>query len=158
MIFSHYNGLSSYFYCPFECTYALWVRRMPSQTPTTDCSEERSPPMDPETASTSTGNKKIPASTTSDPTDHLKVTGEAVSNTSTMENSKSDRPRFGAGVQAKEKLKFILGASEDYSSDDEPLVMGQATKPHPESTETPNAVPTMSSEVPSPLIPPTCLR
>lgn len=131
---------------------------MPSQTPTTNCSGEQSPPMDPESASTSTGNKKIPASTTSDPTDHLEVIEEAVSNTFTMESSKSDRPRFGAGVQAKEKLKFILGASEDNSSDDEPLVMGQATKPHPESTETPNAVPTMSSEVLSPPIPSTCLR
>ncbi|XP_048044599.1 acetyl-CoA carboxylase 2 isoform X5 [Megalobrama amblycephala] len=131
---------------------------MPSQTPTTNCSGEQSPPMDPESASTSAGNKKIPASTTSDPTDHLEVIEEAVSNTFTMESSKSDRPRFGAGVQAKEKLKFILGASEDNSSDDEPLVMGQATKPHPESTETPNAVPTMSSEVLSPPIPSTCLR
>ncbi|XP_067262908.1 acetyl-CoA carboxylase 2 isoform X6 [Chanodichthys erythropterus] len=131
---------------------------MPSQTPTTNCSGEQSPSMDPESASTSTGNKKIPASTTNDPTDHLEVIEEAVSNTFTMESSKSDRPRFGAGVQAKEKLKFILGASEDNSSDDEPLVMGQATKPHPESTETPNTVPTMSSEVLSPPIPSTCLR
>ncbi|XP_051749567.1 acetyl-CoA carboxylase 2 isoform X6 [Ctenopharyngodon idella] len=131
---------------------------MPSQTPTTNCSGERSPPVDPESASTSTGNKTIPASTTSDPTDHLEVIEEAVSDTLTVESSKSDRPRFGAGVQAKEKLKFILGASEDYSSDDEPLVMGQVTKPHPESTEAPNAVPTMSSEVLSPPIPSTCLR
>lgn len=131
---------------------------MPSQTPTTNCSGEQSTPMDPESASTSTGNKKIPASTTSDPTDRLEVIEEAVSNTFTMESSKSDRPRFGAGVQAKERLKFILGASEDNSSDDEPLVMGQATKPHPESTETPNAVPTMLSEVPSPPIPTTGLR
>lgn len=35
----------------------------------------------------------------------------------------SSRPRLSAGPEAREKLKFILGASEDNSSDDEPLVM-----------------------------------
>lgn len=132
---------------------------MPSQKPTTDCSREQSPPINPKSASASTGNKEIPASTTSDHTDQLEVTEEAVSNTFTMKSSpKSNRPRFGAGVQAKERLKFILGASEDNSSDDEPLVLGQATKLQPGSTETTNPVPTMPSEVPSPPNPSTCLR
>lgn len=132
---------------------------MPSQTPTTDCSREQSTPTDPKSASALTGNKEIPASTTSDHTDQLEVTEEAVSNTLTMKSSTiSNRPRFGAGVQAKERLKFILGASEDNSSDDEPLVLGQATIHQPASTETPNPVPTMPSEVPSPPNPSTCLR
>ncbi|KAG1958146.1 acetyl-CoA carboxylase isoform X3 [Pimephales promelas] len=132
---------------------------MPSQTPTMDCSREQSTPIDPKSASTSTGNKEIPASTTSDHTDQFEVTEEAVSNTLTMKSStKSNKPRFGDSGQAKERLKFILGASEDNSSDDEPLVLGQATKVQPGSTETPNPVPTMPSEVPSPPNPSTCLR
>jgi len=123
-----------------------------------DCSREQSTPIDPKSASTSTGNKEIPVST-NDHTDQLEVTEEAVSNTLTMKSStKSNKPRFGDSGQAKERLKFILGASEDNSSDDEPLVLGQATKVQPESTETPKPVPTMPSDVPSPLNPSTCLR
>ncbi|KAL7836178.1 hypothetical protein AOLI_G00274620 [Acnodon oligacanthus] len=50
----------------------------------------------------------------------------------------ANTPRFGAAEEAREKLKFILGASEDYSSDDEPLALGQTAKPQnsaaPEAT------------------------
>ncbi|KAJ8379366.1 hypothetical protein SKAU_G00001440 [Synaphobranchus kaupii] len=35
------------------------------------------------------------------------------------------RMRFGAGPEARERLKFILGASEDNSSDEEPVALGQ---------------------------------
>lgn len=138
---------------------------MPSQTPTTDCSEQHTPPMDPKSASTTTGNEEIPQSTASDPTDQSKSTGAAVSNTfpietseSPIETSESDRPKFSSSVQAKERMKFILGASEDNSSDDETLVMGQAAKPQPKSTETPNTLPTTSSEVVPPSKPSACLR
>ncbi|XP_026117225.1 acetyl-CoA carboxylase isoform X2 [Carassius auratus] len=126
---------------------------MPSQTPTTDCSRENSPPMDSESASTSTGNEKISLSMTSDPIDQSECTEEAVSKT-----SESDRPKFGSSVQAKERLKFILGASEDNSSDDETLVMGQTPKPQPNSTETPNVLPNTSSEVLPPPNPSASLR
>uniref|UniRef100_A0A8C1B6G3 acetyl-CoA carboxylase n=1 Tax=Cyprinus carpio carpio TaxID=630221 RepID=A0A8C1B6G3_CYPCA len=126
---------------------------MPSQTPTTDCLGENSPPMDSESASTSTGNENSSLSSTSNPTDQAECTEEAVSKT-----SESDRPKFGSNVQAKERLKFILGASEDNSSDDETLVMGQTTKPQPSSTETPNALPNTSSEVLPPPNPSACLR
>lgn len=131
---------------------------MPSQTPATDCSGEHTPPMDPKSASTTTGNEEIPQSTTSDPTDQSKSTEAAVSNTFPMETSESDRPKFISGVQAKERMKFILGASEDNSSDDETLVMGQAAKPQRKRTETPNTLPTTSSEVVPPLNPSACLR
>uniref|UniRef100_A0A8C2EXL4 acetyl-CoA carboxylase n=1 Tax=Cyprinus carpio TaxID=7962 RepID=A0A8C2EXL4_CYPCA len=131
---------------------------MPSQTPTTERSEEHSPPIDPKSASTTTGNEEIPPSTTSDPTDQSKSTEAAVSSTFPIEANKSDRPKFGSSVQAKERMKFILGASEDNSSDDETLVLGQATKPQPKSTETPNTQPTTSSEFVPPPNPSACLR
>lgn len=35
------------------------------------------------------------------------------------------RPRLVSGPEARERLKFILGASEDYSSDEEPAVLEQ---------------------------------
>ncbi|KAF4112774.1 hypothetical protein G5714_005319 [Onychostoma macrolepis] len=111
--------------------------------------------MGPKSASTTTGNEEIPQSTTSDPTDQSKSTVAAVSSTFPM---KPDRPKFSSSVQAKERMKFILGASEDNSSDDETLVMGQATKPQPKSTETPNTLPTTSSALVPPLNPSACLR
>ncbi|KAL1273892.1 hypothetical protein QQF64_026706, partial [Cirrhinus molitorella] len=128
---------------------------MPLQTPTTDCLGQHSPPVDSESANTTTGNEEIPPSTTSGPTDQSEGTEEAVSNTFPSE---SVRPKFGSSVQAKERLKFFLGASEDNSSDDETLVMGQTAKPQPKSTEPPNALPTTSSEVVPPPNPSTCLR
>lgn len=153
------TAVSSYLYSPFECIIKVHrVREMPSQTPTIDCSGEHTPPMDLKSASTTTGNEEIPQSTTSDPTDQSKGTEAAVSNTFPMETSESDRPKFGSSVQAKERMKFILGASEDNSSDDETLVMGQAAKPQPKSTETPNTLPTTSSEVVPPPNPSACLR
>ncbi|KAL6466123.1 hypothetical protein MHYP_G00262560 [Metynnis hypsauchen] len=62
--------------------------------------------------------------------------------------AKASRPRFGAAEEAREKLKFILGASEDNSSDDEPPALGQTAKPQnsaapkattstPQKTQTP---------------------
>ncbi|XP_012671358.2 acetyl-CoA carboxylase isoform X2 [Clupea harengus] len=51
----------------------------------------------------------------------------------------SSRPKFGGGPESREKLKFILGASEDYSSDDEPLVIVQPLAAKPSSTEVPSA-------------------
>ncbi len=129
---------------------------MPSQTPTTDCSGQHTPPMDPKSASTTTANEEIPQSAASDPTDQSKSTGAAVSNTSPMESR--DKPKFSSSVRAKERLKFILGASEDNSSDDETLVTGQTAKPQPKSTETPHTLPTTSSEVVPPSNPSACLR
>lgn len=131
---------------------------MPSQTPTTDRSGEHSSPLDPKSASTTTGNEETSPSTTSDPTDQSKSTEAAVSSTFPIEANKSDRPKFGSSVQAKERMKFILGASEDNSSDDETLVLGQAAKPQPKSTETPNTLPTTSSEVVPPPNPSASLR
>ncbi|XP_068167308.1 acetyl-CoA carboxylase isoform X2 [Antennarius striatus] len=40
----------------------------------------------------------------------------------TQKPSKTNVPKFSSGPEAKERLKFILGASEDNSSDEEPLV------------------------------------
>ncbi|KAL2091869.1 hypothetical protein ACEWY4_011667 [Coilia grayii] len=56
----------------------------------------------------------------------------------------SSRPRLGAGPESREKLKFILGASEDNSSDDEPLVMFRPPLAKPSSAEV--------QQVPSPSI------
>ncbi|XP_056232116.1 acetyl-CoA carboxylase isoform X2 [Seriola aureovittata] len=50
----------------------------------------------------------------------------------TQKTYKSNVPKFSSGPQARERLKFILGASEDNSSDEEPLV----TKP-PSGTSQP---------------------
>ncbi|XP_059407227.1 acetyl-CoA carboxylase-like isoform X2 [Carassius carassius] len=131
---------------------------MPSQTPTTDCSGQHSPPMEPKSVSSTTGNEEIPSSTTSDPTDQSEGTGAAVSNTFPIETNKSDRPKFGSSVQTKERMKFILGASEDNSSDDETLAMSQVVKPQPKSIETANTLTTTSSEVVPPLNQSACLR
>ncbi|XP_051952491.1 acetyl-CoA carboxylase-like isoform X1 [Xyrauchen texanus] len=109
--------------------------------------------MDPESASTSMGSEEIPPSTTSDPTDQSEVTEEAAPNAFPMAMDKPVRPRFGAGVQAKERLKFILGASEDNSSDDEPFVMAQGARPQNKSTEKPKAPPTTLSEALPPPVP-----
>lgn len=125
------------------------MREMPSQTPISDCAGEHSPPMDPGLSSTSPRNEGIPPSATSDPTDQSNIT---------VSHTESHRPRFGSGAQAKEKLKFILGASEDNSSDDEPLVKNQTTTHQPKNTETLNAEPTASSEMPPTPVPSTGLR
>lgn len=125
---------------------------MPSQTPISDCAGEQSPPMDNGLSSISPRNEGIPTSATRYPTDQSNITVESVSHT------ESHRPRFGAGAQAKEKLKFILGASEDNSSDDEPLVKNQTTRLQAKNTETLQAEPTVSSEMPPIPVPSTCLR
>ncbi|XP_051549679.1 acetyl-CoA carboxylase-like isoform X1 [Myxocyprinus asiaticus] len=123
------------------------------QTPNSHCSEDQpSPPMDPETASTSIGSEEIPQSTSSNPTDQSQVIEEAASNSFPVATNKSVRPRFGACVQAKERLKFILGASEDNSSDDEPLFVGQGARSQPKPP------PTNLSEAPPVLAPPCRLR
>ncbi|XP_041957093.1 acetyl-CoA carboxylase isoform X3 [Alosa sapidissima] len=66
----------------------------------------------------------------------------------------SSRPRFGGGSESREKLKFILGASEEYSSDDEPLIMLQPPAARPSSNKVPQ-VPSLStsSERPSQPLP-----
>lgn len=85
--------------------------------------------MDQETSTTSRGNEKIPPSTTSDLSDQSKAASKPVPMVQSV------RPRFSSGVQAKEKLKFILGASEDNSSDEEPVLVRQPPGPQPQNTE-----------------------
>ncbi|KAA0716748.1 Acetyl-CoA carboxylase 2 [Triplophysa tibetana] len=85
--------------------------------------------MDQETSSTSARNEQVPPSTTS----HLSDQSRAASNPVPM--VESVRPRLSACVQGKKRLKFILGASEDYSSDEEPVLVQQPPRPQRQSTE-----------------------
>uniref|UniRef100_A0A3Q3F6Y0 acetyl-CoA carboxylase n=1 Tax=Labrus bergylta TaxID=56723 RepID=A0A3Q3F6Y0_9LABR len=51
--------------------------------------------------------------------------GESSLQKTSQKPSKATRPMLSSGPEARDRLKFILGASEDNSSDDEPLI----TKP-----------------------------
>lgn len=69
----------------------------------------------------------------------------------TQRPSKTKGPMLSSGPEARARLKFILGASEDNSSDDEPLV----TKPPSGASQPPISTPKssplqVSSEVPQP--------
>uniref|UniRef100_A0A4W4E308 acetyl-CoA carboxylase n=1 Tax=Electrophorus electricus TaxID=8005 RepID=A0A4W4E308_ELEEL len=73
----------------------------------------------------------------------------------TMGTAEASRPRFRKPEEIREKLKFILGASEDNSSDDEPPVTGQAPKPTNTSqvTEPLDMTPSTSEETVTPTVP-----
>nr|XP_055054624.1 acetyl-CoA carboxylase isoform X7 [Misgurnus anguillicaudatus] len=118
---------------------------MPSQTANADSLEEPTP-VDQEASSTPTRSEQMPTSTTSDVINQSKDASKPVTTTST----ESLRPRFGAGIQAKERLKFILGASEDYSSDEEPVLSRHAARPQPQGTEPSKEMATSLSEAPPP--------
>ncbi|KAL7839147.1 hypothetical protein SRHO_G00258050 [Serrasalmus rhombeus] len=62
--------------------------------------------------------------------------------------AKASRSGFGAAEEAREKLKFILGASEDNSSDDEPPALGQTAKPL--NSAAPEATTSTSQETQTP--------
>lgn len=69
----------------------------------------------------------------------------------TQKPSKSVPPMLSSGPKARERLKFILGASEDNSSDEEPLV----TKPPSGASQPPTSTiksspPQAPSVVPQP--------
>lgn len=57
--------------------------------------------------------------------------------TTTQKPSKPKVPMLSSGPEARERLKFILGASEDNSSDEEPLV----TKPPSGAPQPPTSTP-----------------
>ncbi|TRY55633.1 hypothetical protein DNTS_008834, partial [Danionella cerebrum] len=122
--------------------------KMPSQTPVAVSSEEQSSPAAKELHAP--GNVEMLSSPPSDATDQ--------SDNLVPSSAESQRPRFSAGVHAKERLKFILGASEDNSSDDEPLVMGHPAKLETKSSESSNTRPTVPTEARPPPAPSTCLR
>ncbi|XP_041854600.1 acetyl-CoA carboxylase isoform X2 [Melanotaenia boesemani] len=73
----------------------------------------------------------------------------------TQNTFKSTPPRLSSGPEARERLKFILGASEDNSSDEEALVTkpprGASQPPasvlKPSTEQAPNVVPPPSSSV-----------
>ncbi|XP_056601991.1 acetyl-CoA carboxylase isoform X2 [Triplophysa dalaica] len=100
---------------------------MASHTPN---SSEEQTLMDQQTSRTSARNEQVPPSTTG----HLSDQSRAASNRVPM--VESVRPRFSACVQGKKRLKFILGASEDNSSDEEPVLVRQPPRPQRQSTET----------------------
>lgn len=60
----------------------------------------------------------------------------------TQKPNKTNVPMLSSGPEARERLKFILGASEDNSSDEEPLV----TKPPSGASQPPTAIPRCSPE------------
>lgn len=64
---------------------------------------------------------------------------------------KTNKPMLSSGPEARERLKFILGASEDNSSDEEP----QVAKPPSGATQPPASTPRSSPEQPSSAGPPT---
>ncbi|XP_060894088.1 acetyl-CoA carboxylase isoform X2 [Labrus mixtus] len=68
--------------------------------------------------------------------------GEPSLQKTSQKPSKATRPMLGSGPEARDRLKFILGASEDNSSDDEPLV----TKPPSGSSQPPSSKPRASSQ------------
>uniref|UniRef100_A0AAR2J106 acetyl-CoA carboxylase n=1 Tax=Pygocentrus nattereri TaxID=42514 RepID=A0AAR2J106_PYGNA len=93
-------------------------------------------------------------SETVDSTDHPSSQSDAMEQTAQDLSSpseitaKASRPRFGAAEEAREKLKFILGASEDNSSDDEPPALGQTAKPL--NSAAPEATTSTSQETQTP--------
>ncbi|XP_042276457.1 acetyl-CoA carboxylase isoform X2 [Thunnus maccoyii] len=69
----------------------------------------------------------------------------------TQKPSKPKVPMLSSGPEARERLKFILGASEDNSSDEEPVVTKLPSGASPPPTSTPKSSPLqVSSEVPQP--------
>ncbi|KAM7017859.1 acetyl-CoA carboxylase isoform 2-T4 [Tautogolabrus adspersus] len=68
--------------------------------------------------------------------------GEPSPQKTTQKPSKATVPMLSSGPEARDRLKFILGASEDNSSDDEPLV----TKPPSGSSQPSSSKPRSSSQ------------
>lgn len=69
----------------------------------------------------------------------------------TQKPSKTKVPMLSSGPEARERLKFILGASEDNSSDEEPLVTKPPSGASQPPTSTPKSSPLqVSSAVPQP--------
>ncbi len=66
----------------------------------------------------------------------------------TQNPSRTNAPMLSSGPEARERLKFILGASEDNSSDEEPLVNKPPSGASQGQTTTP-AQQTSSAERPS---------
>ncbi|XP_044052798.1 acetyl-CoA carboxylase isoform X2 [Siniperca chuatsi] len=67
----------------------------------------------------------------------------------TQKPFKTKVPMLSSGPEARERLKFILGASEDNSSDEEPLV----TKPPRGASQPPTSVPRSSPQQTSSVVP-----
>ncbi|XP_020505570.2 acetyl-CoA carboxylase isoform X2 [Labrus bergylta] len=68
--------------------------------------------------------------------------GESSLQKTSQKPSKATRPMLSSGPEARDRLKFILGASEDNSSDDEPLI----TKPPSGSSQPSSTKPRASSQ------------
>lgn len=69
----------------------------------------------------------------------------------TQKPSKAITPMFSSGPEVRERLKFILGASEDNSSDEEPLVTKPPSGPGQPQTSSLKSPPQQaSSTVPQP--------
>lgn len=80
----------------------------------------------------------------------LQVSSEANSEKSSLPPTpqkplKTHAPMLSSGPEARERLKFILGASEDNSSDDEPLT----TKPPSGAAQPPNHKPCPQQATPA---------
>lgn len=63
----------------------------------------------------------------------------------TQTPSKTKAPMLSSGPEARSRLKFILGASEDYSSDDEPVVTKPPSRASLPPTSTPKSSPLQAS-------------
>ncbi|XP_041792792.1 acetyl-CoA carboxylase isoform X1 [Chelmon rostratus] len=117
-----------------------------STTPTTStCNEDYSPQ-----ASSASATLDV---TTVD-TEALQASSEVNSETpslppTTQRPSKSNVPMLSSGPEARERLKFILGASEDNSSDEEPLV----TKPPSGASQPPTSAHRSSPQQESSAVP-----
>ncbi|XP_022053957.2 acetyl-CoA carboxylase isoform X2 [Acanthochromis polyacanthus] len=69
----------------------------------------------------------------------------------TQARSKTISAMLSSGPEARERLKFILGASEDYSSDEEPLVLKPPSGASQPANSTPRSSPQQAtSAVPQP--------
>lgn len=88
----------------------------------------------------------------SEPSQSSEVNSESHLLPSTTQKSyKTNMPMLSSGPEARERLKFILGASEDNSSDEEPLV----TKPPSGASQPPTSTPRSFPEQLSPAGPQT---
>lgn len=102
--------------------------------------------MDYSSQTPSSESKEIPDPITHNPSDEASRRSDHMETPPTP--CESSRPRFRTVEEAREKLKFILGASEDNSSEDEASVKSQIrrerdgpegtlqeTHPHPAASQ-----------------------
>ena len=101
--------------------------------------------------STSTPAEPQPGATSSKMQPDRKHTSQPLTSAKTQAGSRASRPKFSSDAAGRARLKFILGASEDNSSDDEsPVVRPKPPSGLSDPMPPPQFVPPQKTAPPTP--------